>query len=137
MSQRQYWRQGWDNVIAVADEFGQPGAPWDGGVKNYVYDVDSMSWVADTGTGGGSSDATAANQVTGNASLASIDTKLNALSGAFVPPTAANAVTVTYPNDVTEAYAYRTGGTGGSVVATITVVYVDDSKARVLSVART
>lgn len=46
---------------------------------NYVWDVNSQSWVAETqsGAGGGSGgDATAANQATGNASLASIDSKL-------------------------------------------------------------
>lgn len=45
----------------------------------YVYDIDTLSWIAAVPvdvTGLGTSDATAANQVTGNASLASIDATL-------------------------------------------------------------
>lgn len=84
--QQFYHRSGWDNVVSVADSNGDPGAPWDGGVKNYVYDVDSMAWVAETQpTGGAGGDASAANQVTGNASLASIDTKTPALASGRVP----------------------------------------------------
>lgn len=156
--QRQYWRNGWDNVIAVADEFGQPGAPWDGGIKNYVYDTGSMTWVAETqpSGGGGGGDASAANQATQISLATSANTKLDTLHsdlsgvtdgtldafqvvsvGSFEPPGASDAVTVTYPSDTTEVYAYRTGGIGGSVVATITVIYVDNTKARVLSAVRT
>jgi hypothetical protein len=56
--------------------------------QNLVYDVGTLSWVAMTQPGaGGGGDATAANQVTGNASLASIDTKLTSplvITGAVV-----------------------------------------------------
>lgn len=88
MTQRQYWRNGWDNVIAVADANGEPGAPWDTGVRNYVYDVDLMAWVAETqasGGGTGTSDATAANQVTGNGSTSSIDGKTPSLVSGRTP----------------------------------------------------
>lgn len=70
-------RNTWDNVVVVTRD-GTDDQTWDGKVKNLVYDVGSMGWVAETqagGGGGGGGDASAANQVTGNASLASIDSK--------------------------------------------------------------
>lgn len=42
-----------------------------------------------------------------------------------------------YPDTVTEVYTYKTGGSGGTTVATITVVYTDSSKNFVSTVART
>jgi hypothetical protein len=55
---------------------------------NYVWDSGSSSWVRMTQPGGGTGgagDASAANQVTGNASLASIDGKITAVNtGAVV-----------------------------------------------------
>lgn len=74
-------RNRWDNVVIVSRD-GDDDATWDGKVKNLVYDVDTLSWIAQTqsgGGGGGGGDASAANQVTGNASLASIDAKTPAL----------------------------------------------------------
>lgn len=141
MSQRQYWRQGWDNVIAVADEFGQPGAPWDGGVRNYVYDTGSMTWVAETQPSGGGSggDASAANQVIGNASLSSIDTKLTSQATAAkqdtliaglqalnsLVPSVFDYIELAYTgSDLTEVI-YRTGGSGGSIVSTLDLTYSD------------
>lgn len=72
-------RNAWDNVVIVTRD-GSEDQTWDGKVKNLVYDVGSMGWVAETqsgggGGGGGGGDASAANQVIGNASLASIDSK--------------------------------------------------------------
>lgn len=60
---------------------------------NRVYDPETGTYVAMTqpgGSTGGGGDASAANQVTGNASLASIDGKLPALSGGAVPVTLAS-----------------------------------------------
>ena len=44
----------------------------------------------------------------------------------------------TYPNTSTEVYTYKTGGSGGTTVATITVVYSDAvTKAIITSVTKT
>lgn len=55
--------------------------------ENQVWDVLLLEWVAMTQPGGGSGagDASAANQVIGNASLSSIDGKLPALIGGRIP----------------------------------------------------
>lgn len=46
-------------------------------------------------------------------------------------------ITATYPDSVTEVYTYKSGGSGGTLVATVTVVYTDSTKANVSTVART
>jgi hypothetical protein len=45
-------------------------------------------------------------------------------------------ISASYPNSVTEVYSYKTGGSGGATVATVTVVYTSGSKNNVLSVTR-
>ena len=37
-------------------------------------------------------------------------------------------VKVTYPNATTETYTFREGGSGGTVQATVTLVYTDSTK---------
>jgi len=44
---------------------------------------------------------------------------------------------VTFPNTITEIYTYRTGGSGGTITATVTAVYTAASKLDLLSVTRT
>jgi hypothetical protein len=44
---------------------------------------------------------------------------------------------VTYPNGTTEVYTYKTGGSGGSTVATVTITYTDATKSNISSAART
>jgi hypothetical protein len=48
-----------------------------------------------------------------------------------------DAITATYPNSVTEVYAYRSGGITGTIKASVTVVYTTSSKEDILSVAKT
>lgn len=43
---------------------------------------------------------------------------------------------VTYPDSVTEVYVFKTGGSGGTTVGTLTVVYTDATKANLLSVTK-
>lgn len=43
-------------------------------------------------------------------------------------------VEVTNPDDVTEVYTFKMGGSGGTTVQTITVVYVDNTKADIANV---
>lgn len=72
-------RNAWDNVVIVVRD-GETDQTWDGKVKNLIYDVDSMAWIAQeasaSGGGGGGGDASAANQLTEIAKLTSIDQKL-------------------------------------------------------------
>ena len=46
-------------------------------------------------------------------------------------------VSVTYPSSAQEVYAFKSGGVGGTTVATVTVNYVDSDKDAILNVART
>ncbi len=57
--------------------------------------------------------------------------------GGFAPPKGHDAITVTYPDDTHEVYAYKTGGTGGTTLMTLTVTYVDDTKEQISSVVKT
>lgn len=59
------------------------------------------------------------------------------LEGGFASAPTSDAITAEYPSDTTEVYKYRTGGVLGAVVMTVTVTYVDDTKAAVLSVVKT
>jgi len=46
-------------------------------------------------------------------------------------------ISVAYPNTTTEVYTFKTGGSGGTTVATITVVYSDSTKEALTSVTKT
>lgn len=45
-------------------------------------------------------------------------------------------ISVAYPSSVSETYTYKLGGSGGTTQGTITVTYVDSTKAQLLSVAK-
>ncbi len=44
---------------------------------------------------------------------------------------------IAYPTSSSEVYTYKLGGSSGTTVATITITYVDSTKAQVSSIART
>lgn len=46
-----------------------------------------------------------------------------------------DAITATYPSSTSEVYQSRVGGIGGSVQQTLTLNYVDSTKARLLNAA--
>jgi hypothetical protein len=46
-------------------------------------------------------------------------------------------VGVTYPTTTSEVYTHKTGGSGGTTVSTVTVVYTDTTKENISSVTRT
>lgn len=48
-----------------------------------------------------------------------------------------NYISIDYPNNTTEIYTYKLGGASGNTVATITITYVNSSKALVSSILRT
>lgn len=45
-------------------------------------------------------------------------------------------VAVTYPDVDEEVYTFKTGGSGGTTVATITVIYTDATKANLLTATK-
>ncbi len=59
------------------------------------------------------------------------------ITGGKLVTSAFDYIAATYPDSVTEIYTYKTGGSGGSTVATITVIYQDGTKALITSVTRT
>jgi hypothetical protein len=46
-------------------------------------------------------------------------------------------IAVTYPDDVTEVYETYVGGLGGTLQETVTVTYLDSTKANISSASRT
>ena len=46
-------------------------------------------------------------------------------------------VSVAYPDTITEVYTYKTGGSGGTTVATVTIVYTDTTKSALSTVTKT
>lgn len=46
-------------------------------------------------------------------------------------------ISVTYPTNTEEIYVFKTGGSGGTTVATVTINYTDSTKNSLLNVART
>lgn len=49
------------------------------------------------------------------------------------PPVGTDAITALYPNSTTEIFQYRVGGSSGTILRTVTVVYTDTSKNDLLS----
>lgn len=46
-------------------------------------------------------------------------------------------VAISYPTSTTESYVFKTGGSGGTTVATVTLTYTDSTKANLSSVEKT
>lgn len=87
--------------------------------------------------------ATSANQTTANASLSAINGKLNSSAEGYLHVSSISmftkpydAITVTYPSGTQEIYVTHTGGTGGTIIETVTVNYTDTSKNFILNAAR-
>lgn len=55
-------------------------------------------------------------------------------SGLSLP--ASDYIGATYPDTVTEIYAFKLGGSSGTLQATVTVVYTDSTKANLSSVTK-
>lgn len=45
-------------------------------------------------------------------------------------------ISVSYPTDTTEVYTYKSGGSSGTIVATVTVVYQTSTKENLSSVTK-
>lgn len=59
------------------------------------------------------------------------------LVGAGLITSSYDYVGVAYPDSTTETYTFKTGGSSGTTVNTVTVVYTTSSKANISSVTRT
>lgn len=89
--------------------------------------------------------ATSAKQDTGNTSLSSIDGKLPSLVNSRLPITPSGTlvsevfdfISANYAGATTDVYTYKSGGSGGTTVATITITYTDSTKGTISTVART
>jgi len=46
-------------------------------------------------------------------------------------------IAATYPNSTTEVYTYKSGGSSGTIVGTVTVTYSNSSKETLTSVEKT
>jgi hypothetical protein len=45
-------------------------------------------------------------------------------------------ISVAYPSDTTEVYTFKVGGSGGTTVAIVTIVYTDNTKVNLSTVTR-
>ena len=52
-------------------------------------------------------------------------------------PKAYDYLAYTSTNTTTDTYVYKSGGTGGTIVATVTIVYTDSTKSVISTVTRT
>jgi hypothetical protein len=52
-------------------------------------------------------------------------------------PALYDTVSQTAPNSTTDVFTFKTGGTSGTTVATITIVYTDTTKATMSTAVRT
>jgi hypothetical protein len=59
----------------------------------------------------------------------------SAFSGFSIPPY--DYVSVSYPNATTEEYTFKTGGSSGTQVAFVEIVYTDATKTALSSATRT
>lgn len=57
-------------------------------------------------------------------------------TGSLLEGVAFDYVSVAYPDSTTEVYTYKSGGSGGATVATITVVYTSASKNNISTVTK-
>ena len=63
----------------------------------------------------------------------------DSLSNSFKPSQADityDYIAVTYPIATQEVYTYKAGGSGGTTTGTVTVTYIDSTKANIASVQR-
>lgn len=100
-------RDTWDNSVIVTRD-GTTDATWDGRVKNLVYNTVSMAWEAQTSGG----------------------------SSGLAPTASYDAITLTQAS-TTDVYRFYTGGTGGTLVETLTITYTDSGKGTLSSVVKT
>ena len=120
--------------------------------SQYVWDANSLAWVKMTqpggGTGGGAvtvadgadvaegatTDAATTGAGTVSAKLRNINTNIAATVGLGLPIFDYAAQSQSTTQDV---WTFKTGGSGGTLVATVTINYTDSTKAVITNVAKT
>lgn len=73
--------------------------------------------------------------VVGGASGLATEATLKLIPGLSIPEF--DYVAATYPTGSSEVYTFKTGGSGGTTVAVVTVVYTDSTKANLSTVTKT
>jgi hypothetical protein len=68
---------------------------------------------------------------------ASNDALRTTAAGGVLVPEKFDFVAATYPDTVTEVYTYKNGGASGTLIATVTLVYTNSTKANLSTVTRT
>lgn len=66
-----------------------------------------------------------------------IDNEGNPISFWGLVNVAYDYIAASYPTDTQEVYTFKSGGSGGTTVKTVTVDYVDSSKAQLSAVTAT
>lgn len=61
--------------------------------------------------------------------------EVNEITSLFIPTY--DYFEVAYPETDEEVYTFKTGGSGGTTVATVTIVYTDDTKEFISTVTKT
>ncbi len=74
-------------------------------------------------------------EITGDTSGLATEATLLKVPGFAIP--IYDYVSVAYPAATTETYTFKNGGSGGTTVATVTVVYTDSSKENLSTVTKT
>jgi hypothetical protein len=69
--------------------------------------------------------------------ISAAEDQIRTLTNSALINVAYDYISATYPTETQEVYVYKTGGSGGTTVATITVNYTDSTKTNISNVART
>jgi len=73
----------------------------------------------------------------GTAVEVAISNKVDLYQGSIIAGIEYDAITFSYPDNVTEIHRYYLGGTSGSLVATVTATFQSDLKKNLISLVRT
>ncbi len=68
--------------------------------------------------------------------MADINSNLDVSTGGLFEGIVWDYISIAYTNSTTETFTYKTGGSGGTTVATVTVVYTDSTKVYISSVTK-
>ena len=59
------------------------------------------------------------------------------VTGGIIADLVYDYVAASYPDSITEIYTFRKGGSGGTLLATVTIVYTDSTKVDISTAERT
>lgn len=93
-----------------------------------------MNYSPGLNAGGGLIGSVQIENVSGSLINPATEETLESVAGFNIPKY--DYIAVAYPLATTETYTFKTGGSGGTTVATLTVVYTDSTKANLSSVTK-